>query len=120
MPKSTTWRDPGSQNCGAVRPILFAFMMGLAACAAQEPMPTAYDSAGLVYDANELRASATTVAVAPLPPSNDELICRKETRSGSHFSRKRCVTREQAERVRKNAQLWLRTGGMQGGGVVAR
>jgi hypothetical protein len=120
MPKSTTWRDPGFEHYGAARPILFAAILGLAACAAQEPVAPADDGAGLVYDANDLRANAASVAIAPLQPNNDELVCRKETRSGSHFSRKRCVTREQAEHVRKNAQLWLRTGGKQGGGVVAR
>lgn len=34
----------------------------------------------------------------------DKVVCRREKKTGSHFSRRRCVTVEQAEREREDAQ----------------
>jgi len=34
----------------------------------------------------------------------DKVVCRREKRTGSHFSRRRCVTAAQAEREREDAQ----------------
>lgn len=34
----------------------------------------------------------------------DKVVCRREKKTGSHFSRRRCVTAAQAEREREDAQ----------------
>jgi hypothetical protein len=104
----------------ALQRVCLAALVGLAGCAAVEPPRAAYDEAGLIYDANDLRANAKRIEIEPSPPHSDELVCREEVAVGSHRVKNRCFTREQAARIRRESQLWLRTGGMQGGGMVAR
>lgn len=96
-----------------------AFVFG---CAAPAPQAL-YDDAGLVYDASTLVSGgivAKPVVVAMQEPGSDDLVCRKEARIGSHRSRRVCFTRAQLDEITRQAQLWMRTGGFEGGPTVAR
>jgi hypothetical protein len=102
-------------------PLLVAvFLSAQYGCASTEPSSPAADANGLVYDATALVGTVKRVELTPPPPNADDLICRKEVPVGTHRAKTRCYTRAQAESIRKEAQVWLRTGGTQGGGTVVR
>ena len=73
---------------------LAAFLF-VSACAQQptvQHQPTAQlqpaaSQASAAYTTEELRANAKQVAIQPPSISEDDIVCRKETRVGSHFRR---------------------------------
>jgi hypothetical protein len=67
-----------------------------------------------------LRASATELDAVPNGPGADEVVCRREEKTGSHVRRVVCRTERERASMRQNSQEWLRSGGQEGGPVVAR
>lgn len=55
-----------------------------------------------------------TIELKPRPPTDDEVICRREVLTGSHWPREVCMTRGRREEIREKAQEWYRTGGREG------
>jgi len=106
---------------------LAAFLF-VSACAQQPTVqqpPTAElqpaaPQASAAYTAEELRASAKQVGIQPPSFSGDDVVCRKETRVGTHVRRERCFRRGELGEATRNAQEWLRSGGFQGSPTVVR
>lgn len=94
----------------------------LSACASQ-PVPTAAQVAASnaalsAAEVERVKTKATVVEVEVPPPTLDNVICRRETPTGTHQSRRVCRTRGQMTVERESAQEWLRSGGRRGGASV--
>ena len=68
---------------------------------------------------DQIRADASTLELAN-GSENTGVVCRREAKTGSHVRRTVCRSERQREIVRENSQDWLRSGGIQGGPVIAR
>lgn len=103
----------------AVVPVL------LCACVSQSNRLSSTGEPGVIYAdteaevVDELRAAATEVDLAA-PAGADEVVCRREEKTGSHVRRVVCRTERERAMMRQNSQEWLRSGGLEGGPVVAR
>jgi uncharacterized lipoprotein YmbA len=95
----------------------------LTACASR-PVPTAAQlaasgSAALsAAEVDQIKTKAKIVRVEVPPPSLDDVVCRRETPTGTHQARRVCRTRGEMAVERASAQEWLRSGGRRGGGSV--
>ena len=101
---------------------LLVSIVFLAACAAQREAPETAQLEPVEVAAQhdpqtlqEIKLNAETVALGQAPRDSDsEVVCRKETRPGSHISERRCYTRAALRQRTDEAQEWLRTGGAAG------
>jgi len=98
---------------------LVAFFLGCASQPTPEPTQLAQASpensqaATDEESVEELRQNSQTVAISPGTP-NDDVYCVMEKRTGSHMREERCYSRSAQQRVNREAQEWLRTGGQRG------
>jgi hypothetical protein len=60
------------------------------------------------------------VDVRSQSPFEDEIVCEREAKLGSHWKRRVCRTQSLAEQQRAASQEWLRTGGFSGSPTVIR
>ena len=117
-----TFRRVCSQASRGPSWIYLGALLLISACAqqptVQQPPAAQLQPAALTasaaFSTEELRANAKQVAIQPPSISDDDVICRKETRVGSHFRRERCFQRGELKEATRNAQEWLRTGGING------
>ena len=72
------------------------------------------------FSTDELRANAKQVAIQPPSISGDDVVCREEVRVGTHIKRNRCFNRGELDQATRNAQEWLRTGGVDGSPTAIR
>lgn len=91
----------------------------LAACAAQpsapeQPAAPPEPVADAQTDAEAVSADVTVVRIDPAPPSDDELICFRESVTGSHQKREVCATVAERRARRRDAQEWYTSGGHRG------
>jgi len=105
---------------------LAAFLL-ISACAQQPTLQQpaaqlqpAAPTASAAFSTDELRANAKQVAIQPPSVSGDDVVCREEVRVGSHIKRTRCFNRRELDEATENAQVWLRTGGLEGSPTAIR
>lgn len=60
------------------------------------------------------------VDVKTQSPFEDEVVCEREAKLGSHWKRRVCRTRSVVDQQRAASQEWLRTGGFSGSPTVVR
>ena len=106
---------------GLIVSLFFALILG--ACASNEPTqipiaanvaPAQAAATGNAASSNEATSEPVIIYVQPPPQQAPEVECREETRTGTHFSRRRCMTRRDREEMRDQAQEWMRSGGVNG------
>jgi hypothetical protein len=71
-------------------------------------------------DPDGVEATRARVVVRPPMESEDDLICRREAKTGTHRRKRVCRTRAQIESERRLSQEWIRSGGRDGSPIVAR
>lgn len=71
---------------------VLAALTGMAACSSSAPVS---DSAN---------AKTPEIVLAKNTESDDDVVCRREKKTGSNFTIKRCVTKEQAEKEQAESQ----------------
>lgn len=101
----------------------FSFAL-LCACASNQPVavpvanvaraPAPLAAAGGNASDREPVSDPVIIYVQPPPDNSNEIECRRESRTGSHLSRQRCMTRREREEIRDQAQEWMRSGGING------
>jgi hypothetical protein len=60
------------------------------------------------------------VDVKATSAGDGDIVCEREAKTGSHWKRKVCRTRDVVELERAASQEWLRTGGFSGSPTVVR
>ena len=68
-------------------------------------------------DVEDVSAEAAVVRIIPARPSDGDVICRRESVTGTHQKREVCATRGERRERRRDAQEWHRSGGLRGGVV---
>ena len=68
---------------------------------------------------DEIREAATEVETAS-NREDEEIVCRREQKTGSHMRRVVCRSERERAEMRESSQDWLRSGGLEGSPVVAR
>lgn len=97
--------------------LITATILGITACATsgQEPPESATntENANINADMTAVEAQLEIVDVpgvavsANIPPSEDEIVCRKERRTGTYIAKTVCRTRAQVESEREVGQNTL-------------
>jgi hypothetical protein len=72
----------------------------------------------ILADAELLLTGAESIEI--VAPSGERLICRTEATMRSHIPRRRCFTGTQLDRIMREAQEWMRSGGRYGSVYTTR
>lgn len=99
--------------------------IALGACAAQpDPISRVAEPAVVYANADESTVDEVRAAASELDLTDaqeaDGVVCRREQKTGTHMRRVICRTEAQRAAMRENSQEWLRSGGIEGGPVLAR
>lgn len=102
-------------------PVISLWAALLSACATgpTQPDPATAAAWATVAYAEAVLAGADQVDVGG-PVTGDTLVCRAEAPVRSHMERERCFTRDQLERITREAHEWLRSGGRYGYVITTR
>jgi len=93
--------------------------LGAGGCAV-EPSQAPLVAQSSVSTAADAPTEYLEVDVKAQSPFEDEIICERESKLGSHWKRRVCRTRAVVEQQRAASQEWLRTGGFSGSPTVVR
>lgn len=83
--------------------------------------PMAYPDSYVAHSAQQVADLSEDLAVMTINPpslSEDDVLCAEQAVTGTHRIREICRTRAERDRQRRQAQEWLRSGGLLGGGTV--
>lgn len=104
---------------------LYISVLALGACASPPATVSNVAEPVVVYadvDAetiDEVRAAAAELELND-PGGTDGVVCRREQKTGTHLRRVVCRSERDLAVMRESSQEWLRSGGIEGGPVVAR
>jgi len=93
----------------------------LAACASgpaaldARPKPDASIAAEAAAKVLPLSGDTVVLQAGGVPATDDDVICRRENVTGTHQKREICTTRVARRQEQRDAQEWMRSGGLRGG-----
>jgi len=93
----------------------------LAACTSGPAVPDASSgpdaalAAESAHDVPPLSGNPVVLEVVGALSTDDDVVCRRENVTGTHQKREICTTRAARREEQRDAQEWMRSGGLRGG-----